>query len=152
MMRTLAFYVIAAATLLISACKPKTETCNDQVLADSLLKINVSAYNSGNAQKIADLFTDDALLIGNGKFTWTKDSILVWAKSVAPAIKNFRGYLGPTTVTEDMVIMTKYWTMDFVPQGAVMPAKGLSTIVWKKQADKTWKTVLENSQYDIKPF
>ena len=151
-MRTLAFYFIVVAVLLIASCKPKAETCKDQALADSLLTINVNAYNSGDGQKIADLFTDDALLIGNGKYTWTKDSILVWTKSVAPAIKNFRGYLGPTTVTEDMVIMTKYWTLDFVPQGSAMPAKGISTLVWKKQADNTWKTVLENSEYDIKPF
>jgi len=114
--------------------------------------MNVNAYNSGDAKMIADLFTDDALLIGNGKYTWTKDSILGWAKTVAPFIKNFQGYLGPSTVTTDMVFMQKYWTLDFVVESNSMPAKGVSILVWKKQPDNSWKTVLENSDYDIKMY
>lgn len=151
-MRTIVLFLSIAAILVIAGCNPKTAISKDQLLADSLLKANENAYNSGDAQKIADLFTTDALSIGNGKNTWTKDSILSWSKSVVPFIKNFKAYLGPTTVTADMVIMQKYWTMDYIVQGKALPTKGLSTLIWKKQQDKTWKTVLEYSVYDIKPF
>jgi ketosteroid isomerase-like protein len=151
-MKTIILFLSFAAIVVIAGCNPKTVTSKDGALADSLLKVNENAYNSGNAQKIADLFTDDALSIGNGKNTWTKDSILAWSKSVVPFIKNFKAYLGPTTVTADMVIMQKYWTMDYIVQGKNIPTKGLSTLIWKKQQDKTWKTVLESTVYDIKPF
>jgi ketosteroid isomerase-like protein len=150
-MRTIVQFLLIAAIMVIAGCNSDAENKKDQALADSLLKANVNAYNSGNAQKIADLFTDDALSIGNGKNTWTKDSILAWSRSVVPFIKNFKAYLGPTTVTADMVIMQKYWTMDYMMQGKILPTKGLSTLIWKKQ-DKTWKTVLEFTVYDIKPF
>ena len=104
-MRAIILFLSIAAIMVIAGCNPKTGASKDQALADSLLKANENAYNSGDAQKIADLFTDDALSIGNGKNTWTKDSILAWSKAVVPFIKNFKAYLGPTTVTADMVIM-----------------------------------------------
>ncbi len=144
--------VLFVSFLVFISCTPKTVENNDQALADSLLQININAYNSGDAKTIADMFTDDALMIGNGKYNWTKDSILAWAKTVAPFIKNFQGYLGPSTVTTDMIFMQKYWTLDFVVEGNSMPAKGVSILVWKKQPDSSWKTVLENSDYDIKMY
>jgi len=140
--------------LLIVSCAPQTSTTvnKDKVLADSLLQMNENAYNSGDAQIIANMFTDDALLIGNGKNTWTKDSILTWAQSLVPYIKNFKAYLGPTSVSADMVIMQKYWTLDYVVQGSVLPTKSVSILIWKKQSDNSWKTILEKSDYDIKTY
>jgi len=140
--------------LLIVSCAPQTSTTvnKDKVLADSLLQMNENAYNSGDAQIIANMFTDDALLIGNGKNTWTKDSILTWAQSLVPYIKNFKAYLGPTSVSADMVIMQKYWILDYVVQGSVLPTKGVSILIWKKQSDNSWKTILEKSDYDIKTY
>lgn len=149
-MKTKTFLMLFLSMLIIVSCVPKTIVNKDQSLADSLLKMNENAYNSGDAQIVANMFTDDALSIGNGKCIWTRDSILAWAKTTVPFIKNFKAYLGPTTVSTDMVYMEKYWTLDFVVQGKSMPAKGVSILVWKKQADNSWKTVLENSDYNIK--
>jgi ketosteroid isomerase-like protein len=112
-MRAIILFLSIAAIMVIAGCNPKTGASKDQALADSLLKANENAYNSGDAQKIADLFTDDALSIGNGKNTWT---------------------------------------MDYTVQGKTLPTKGLSTLIWKKQQDKTWKTVLEHSVFDVNPF
>ena len=42
--------------------------------------------------------------------------------------------------------------MDYTVQGKTLPTKGLSTLIWKKQQDKTWKTVLEHSVFDVNPF
>ena len=144
--------VLFVSFLVFISCTPKTVDNNDQALADSLLQININAYNSGDANTIADMFTDDALLIGNGTFTWTRDSILAWAQTVAPFIKNFQASMGPTTIKPDIIFMQKYWTLDFVVEGNSLPTKGTSILIWEKQDDNSWKTVLENSDYDTKRF
>jgi uncharacterized protein (TIGR02246 family) len=151
-MNTKSFFLLLVSILLIVSCTPKTTVNKDQALADSLLKVNENAYNSGDAQIIANLFTDDALVLNNGKSTWTKDSILVVNKALVPNIKSFKAILGPTRVTADMVFMQKYWTVDFVAGGTVMPTKGVSILVWKKQADNSWKTVMEKSDYSVKMY
>lgn len=142
-----------AAMLLIAGCNPKAETNKDLALADSLLKLHFNAWNSGDAQKIADMFTDDALTIGPaGKKTWSKDSIYMGAKSMAPIIKNFKAYLGPTSVSEDLIQMQKYFTAEIVTGGSTLKGKGLATLNWKKQADNSRKIVLEMGDYDIKTY
>jgi len=116
----------------------------DQVLADSLLKMNENAYNSGDANVIANLFTDDALSIGPaGKRTWGKDSIYASFKTMAPVLKNFKAYLGPTSVTENRIQMQKYFTADIVMENVSLKGKGTAYKVWEKQADNSWKEVLE---------
>jgi ketosteroid isomerase-like protein len=149
-MKTIAIFFILAAMLLITGCNPEAETNNDMVLADSLLKVNESAYNSGDAQIIANLFADDALIIVNGKSTWSKDSIYLVAKSLASVIRNFRAYLGPVSVSKDIIQMQKYFTADITGGEAVVKGKGLAIIIWEKQADNSWKVVLEVEDYSIK--
>jgi uncharacterized protein (TIGR02246 family) len=150
-MKTKTFLLLFATTIIIFSCAPKTTINKDMALADSLLKINESAYNSGDAKVVANLFTDDALVIGPmGKRTWGKDSIYASFKTMAPAIKNFKAYLGPATVTENRIQMQKYFTADIVIGNATLKGKGTAYIVWEKQADKTWKEVFEIEDYDIK--
>lgn len=151
-MKTKTYFLLFLSMLVIVSCAPKTTVNKDQALVDSLLTVNINAYNSGNAQKITDLFTDDALMIVNGKNTWGKDSIYVVAKSIAPAIKNFKAYLGPTTVKDDLIQMQKYFTADIVMGDATLKGQGLAFLIWKKQADKSWKVVLEVENYDIKTY
>lgn len=151
-MKTITLFFIFVAVLLIAGCAPKAETNKDMALADSLLTVNINAYNSGDAQKIADLFADDALMIINGKSTWTRDSIYAVAKPMAPVIKNFKAYLGPTSVSKDFIQMQKYFTADIVAGDATLKGKGLATLIWKKQADNSWKIVLEFENYDIKTY
>ena len=150
-MKTLTFLLLLATTIIIVSCAPKTTVNKDLALADSLLKINESAYNSGDAKVIANLFTDDALSIGPaGKRTWGKDSIYATFKTMAPALKNFKAYLGPATVTENRIQMQKYFTADIVMGNTTLKGKGTAYIVWEKQPDKSWKEVLEVADYDMK--
>lgn len=151
-MKTKTYFLLFVSMLVIVSCAPKTTVNKDQALVDSLLTVNIDAWNSGNAQKIIDLFTDDALMIANGKNTWGKDSIYVGAKSMAPIIKNFKAYLGPTSVSEDLIQMQKYFTADIVMGDATLKGQGLAFLIWKKQADKSWKVVLEVENYDIKTY
>ncbi len=87
--------------------------------------VNENAWNSGDAQEIANLFTEDALMIVNDKITWTKDSIYVFANSLAPLIKNFKAYLGPTSVSQDMVQMQKFFTGDIVMESSTLKGKDI---------------------------
>jgi ketosteroid isomerase-like protein len=153
-MKTKTFFLLFLSVLLIVSCAPKnTAVVNkDQVLADSLLQINENAWNSADAQRIADMYTDDCLVYNNGKPVWSKDSALVFAKSVVPFIKNFKTTLGPTTVTPDKVFMEKYWTLDWIVEGKTMITRGVSILIWVKQPDNSWKTAMEKSDYSIKTY
>ncbi len=153
-MKTKSVLLLFTLVLVLVSCAPKTSVDKDQALADSLLQVNINAFNSGDALVIANMFTDDALLIGPpaGKRTWSKDSIYAATKAIVPIIKSFKAWLGPTTVTENLIQMQKYFTVDGVVGDAKMKAKGVAIIVWEKQADKSWKIVLEIEDYDMKPY
>ena len=138
--------------LIISSCVPKTTVNKDQALADSLLKVNENAFNSGDAKLIANMYTEDALIIGNGKNTWTRDSIYSTTKPLAPYIKNFKAHMGPITVTKDMIYMQKYYTCDWIAGATPLKVKGTATLIWEKQADKSWKIVLEISNDAVKTY
>jgi len=152
-MKTKNLLLLFTLVFLFGSCAPKTTVNKDQALADSLLQVNISAYNSGDAQVIANMFTDDALLIGPaGKRAWSKDSIYAASKAVVPIIKSFKAWLGPTTVTENLIQMQKYFTVDGVVGDTKLMAKGVAIMVWEKQADKSWKIALEIEDFDMKPY
>lgn len=146
--------MLFASIMLIVSCAPKnTTTVNkDQALFDSLLKVSTDAYNSGNPQNFVDFFTDDALRMINGKSLWGKDSILAFAKSMAPFVKNLQAYLGPTTLNQDLIQMQKYFTADIIKGNSILSGQGLATFVWKKQADNSWKIILEIENYSVKTY
>ena len=153
-MKTKTILMFFVTLLVIVSCAPKTTTLvnKDQALFDSLLKVSTDAYNSGNPKDFVDFFTDDALRMINGKSYWGKDTILVFAKSMAPFVKNLKAYLGPTTINQDLIQMQKYFTADITKGSSILQGQGLATFVWKKQADNSWKIILEIEDYSIKPF
>jgi ketosteroid isomerase-like protein len=151
-MKTKSIIFLFLTMLVIVSCAPKSIVSKEQALADSLLTVNVTAWNSGDAQIIADMYTDDCLYFDNGKGIWGKDSTLAIIKTVATVIKNFKATLGPTTVSTDLVFMQKYWTLDYMAGENALKTKGLSIIVWIKQADNSWKISREKSDYSIKTY
>ncbi len=156
-MKTKTFLFLPALAMVLFSCSTPQVTVNkDQALADSLLiKVDVVAWNSGDAQTIADLFTDDCLLLDNFEHPqgiWTKDSLLVFLKVNAPFIKNFQAVLGPTTVSGDHVYMQKYWTFNHVEPDKHLLVRGISTIIWVKQPDNSWKIALEQNAYSFKTY
>jgi len=153
-MKTKTILMFFVSILVIVSCAPKTTTLvdKDQALFDSLLKVSTDAYNSGNPQDFVDFFTKDALRMINGKSFWGKDSILAFAKTMAPYVKNLKANLGPTTLNQDLIQMQKYFTADIIKGNSTLYGQGLATFVWKKQEDGTWKIILEIENYSIKPF
>ena len=152
-MKTKTFLFLLTLAMVLFSCTPKPTVNKDQALADSLLKVDVVAWNSGDGQIIADLFTDNCLIINNGQFVWTKDSLLAFAQKVAPFMKNFKAVLGPTTVSDTCVYMQKYWTFDYVVNGnPIFFTRGVSTLIWVKQPDNSWKIALEKNASSHKTY
>ncbi len=150
-MKAFSLLFICAAMLLIAGCNPKTETSKDKVLADSLLNVADEAYNTKDAQRMANLYSDDALIITPDKNYWSKDSIYVLFKMMAPMLTSYKSYLGPTTVTKDMVQMQKYYIAELVMGEAKIIAKGVGFQVWEKHPDNKWKIVMFSESMAMKP-
>ena len=151
-MKTIQIFWTLTAMLLITGCNPKVEVTNNLTLADSLLKAADDAYNAKDAQKMANLYADDALIITPDKNYWSKDSIYVLFKMMAPMLTSYKSYLGPTTVSADIVQMQKYYTAELVMGEAKIIAKGVGFQVWEKRPDNTWKIVVFSESVAMKPF
>ena len=151
-MKTIGVCFVIFAMLLIAGCNPKTEVSNDLTVADSLLKAADDAYNTKDAQIMANLYADDALIITPDKNYWSKDSIYVLFKMMAPMLTSYKSFLGPAIVSEDMVQMQKYYIAELVMGEAKIIAKGVGFQVWKKHPDNTWKIVMFSESIAMKPF
>jgi ketosteroid isomerase-like protein len=151
-MKTLSVLFAVFTLFLIAACNPKPVSSNELKVADSLLKASDEVYNTKDPQKIADLYSDDALIITPDKNYWTKDSIFVLFKMMAPMVTSYKSYLGPATISEDIVQFQKYYTIEFTMGQTNGTAKGVGFQIWKKQPDKTWKIVMFSESIAIKPF
>lgn len=141
-MRTTGIFTLLVVMALIGGCNPKPVTNPNLSLADSLLKLSDAAYNSLDAQKIADLYTDDGVMIIGNKTIWSKDSVYAFFKSSMPTLvlkKEYKSELGPTTITENKVQMQRYFTTELGMGDVTIKAKGLVFLVWEKQSDNLWK-------------
>jgi hypothetical protein len=56
-MKIIGLFFLIAAVVLIAGCAPKAVPDKDQALVDSLLQVNINAYNSGDAHIINLLLT-----------------------------------------------------------------------------------------------
>lgn len=133
--------------LAFSACTPKTETnenqtCKNQVLADSLNTQAVEAYNSGDVQKVLNLYADDAVFISQDLRIGGKDSLAVVLETVVPYMSNFNPDKGITSVTDDLMYYQGLFTFDWNKDNYSAMGKGFMTTVYKKQADNSWKITL----------
>jgi ketosteroid isomerase-like protein len=141
-MKTFGFLFLITALVLIAGCNPKTETTQNLSLADSLLKLSDDTYNSGDVQKMADLYANDGVMILGNKTIWSKDSIYAFFKSTAPLFvmkKEYKSNLGPTTISSDKIQMQRYVNTEVEMGGIAMNVKSLIFLVWEKQADNSWK-------------
>jgi uncharacterized protein (TIGR02246 family) len=154
-MKTIGVFFILFAMLLIAGCNPKVAVKNDLALADSLLKAADNVFNTKDAQQMANLYAEDALFIANGKNIWSRDSIYALFKSMAPLLKGdsaFKSYMGPTTVSTDVIQMQKYYTAELVMGNTNLKAKGVGFLTWGKQSDNSWKIIMFVEFADMKPY
>jgi len=132
--------------LAFSACTPKPETnenqtSENQALVDSLNTQATEAYNSGDVQKVLNLYSDDAVFISQDLRIGGKDSLAVVFEITVPYISNFNMDKGIISVTDDLIYYQGMFTFDWNKDYSAK-AKGFMTTVSKKQADNSWKVIL----------
>jgi len=136
---------------LIVACSQKTSTEKDKALVDSLIKTASDAWSSGDIEKAMSIYADDALLISGQIKMGGKDSISIGWKNIIPYAKNFKIYQCVSSVSEEMVFIESLFTFDWNQGSYSALAKGVTIMVWKRQADNTWKiTYQEENHGDLK--
>lgn len=133
--------------LAFSACTPKPETNENQTnenqaLADSLNTLAIEAYNSGDVQKVLNLYADDAVLMSNESKYGSQDSIALALENMVPYMSNFNPEKGITTITDNLIYYQGLFTFDWNKDNYSAMGKGFMTTVYKKQADNSWKITL----------
>lgn len=122
------------------SCEQKTATVNQDALIDSLLTEFSDAWNSGDAEKIADYYSGDAIFITYADTRSGRDSILTLCKAVAGNIKNMKASGGTFSIEEDLITGTFLYTFDWVGEDQKLHAnRGSSTVYWKKDEANHWR-------------
>jgi len=149
-MKTKNVFLVFTVMLFITACTQKPNSNKNEALVDSLTTVFTTVSSSGEIDKIMSLYTDDAIVISGQTKMCGKDSIFNGWKDVASFATNFKAYQSIYSVSEDMVFTEGLYTFDWNQGDYSALAKGVSILVWKKQADNTWKiTYLEENHGDL---
>jgi uncharacterized protein (TIGR02246 family) len=143
--------VLFGLLISVMSCTPRKAAVNNDALIDSLLAGCSVAWSSGNAQTIADIYTNDAIIIFKDNTYSGRDSILSFCKQVAPAVKNLTIFRGTYAISTDLITATSMYTFDWTSSDQkIYPNRGSSTIYWKKDADHRWKAILQvNEQANV---
>ena len=149
-MKTRNIILLFTAILFITACTQKPSTDKDKALVDSLTTVAATAWGSGEIDKVMSIYADDAIVISGQIKMSGKDSITNGWKYVVQYAKNFKTYQYVSSVSEEMVFMEGLYTFDWNQGNYSALAKGVAILVWKKQADNTWKiTYHEENHGDL---
>lgn len=138
---TLTFAIFLMA---FTACStaPKEET--RLTSSDSLMMQWNNAWNASDADQIASLFSNSAILISGGGVINGIDSIKVkMIQRSVLGLKNLKTEEISESVSVDFVSQTGSYTHDWIKaDSTITKESGLYTFIWQKQPDKTWKLVL----------
>src|SRR5512133_1374444 len=97
--------LIAVLVLFNVSCTQKPISNKDQALVDSLATAMSDAFNSGDANKVLSIYTDDAIFL-NGLIKFSgRDSLASGFTTMVRYSKNFRFFPGVSSVTPDMIYM-----------------------------------------------
>jgi uncharacterized protein (TIGR02246 family) len=149
-MKTRNIILLFIAMLFILACKQKPSDDMNKALVDSLNIVATTAWGSGEIDKVMNIYADDAVVISGQTKMAGKDSIANGWKYVVPYAKNFKTYESVFSVSDNMVFIEGLYTFDWTKDNYSALAKGVAIVVWKKQADNTWKiTYYEEDHGDL---
>lgn len=136
--------------------EPAVDAEADVAAIRALLDEWYAAYNSGDADKLVSLYSDDALIMGYGEPTQVgKEAILA---SFKEGFEKYdlhvdNGIIEDVRVSGDLGMArgTDYGTM--TPKDGGEPIKGNVrwVAVYERQADGTWKTICEISNKNVLP-
>ena len=161
----------AAVTLLVAACAPKAETTvkdsastaappvvDVAAVRQAIEQINTKfadALQRGDSAAIAAAYTDDAVLMAPGApASRGRAEISGAAANLVQSMKFTDVKLTTTNVdvAGDYAVETGTYVMTVAPKaGKAVPDKGKYIVVWKKQADGSWKLYRDIWNTDIAP-
>ena len=139
-MKAVQLIVVSIFVFLMFSCGTKKEEQVSLQSTDSLLQQWTDAWNSQEAAKVMALYADDVHLfmdtIYQGKTVLEKDFVL---PSVA-ILKNLKCVKVVEAISGDLACQSGSYSHDWTKNDSIVGnQKGYYSIVWKKQADQSWK-------------
>ncbi|MFN8256305.1 MAG: nuclear transport factor 2 family protein [Bacteroidales bacterium] len=143
------FFIITFISIIVFySCINNYEPGNkNDALVDSLIKVLTDGTNSGDLNKVSEIYADDAVVISMNSRAGGIDSIRKMWEIPSKHAKNFVHYKGVSSVTDDMVYMQGMFTFDWSMDNYNAACKGNMVVVWKKQADGKWKITYEEENH-----
>ena len=133
------FFILA----LFSACRQTPETSTRLQSTDSLAQLWIDAWNARDMEAITTCFSPDALLITDTVYKGLED---IKAGFITPAVPVFRNLtctkLGEQ-ISDDLAWQSGRYTHEWIKKDSTIEkASGYYSMVWNKQADKSWSLVV----------
>jgi uncharacterized protein (TIGR02246 family) len=115
----------------------------------------VDAMKRGDTVTIADNYTDDAVVMPQGTQTWRGREAIrkgFGGMVTGATIKEFNMKTEDVTIGGDLAVETGTYEETAVPKGGKeFKDKGKYLVVWKRQADGSWKIVKDIFNSDNPP-
>lgn len=144
------FILVVAFAVICFAFNQKTDNKADKELVESLASMASEAFNSGDVSKALSIYTDDVVFLNGLIKISGKDSLAKSFTYMFQHSRNFRNFPAVFSVSDDMVFVEGLFTFDWNVENRVTYAKGVMIMVFKKQADNSWKiTYAEENHGDI---
>ena len=160
-----------ALPFIVAACAPKGETAvNDSAATATAPVVDaaavraaieqqnarmVDALQKGDTAAIGSLYTDDAVVMMAGQPAWNGRAEMMrngGAMLQAVTFSDVKFQTSSVDVAGDYAIETGTLQLTLTPKGGKpAPDKGKYVVVWKKQADGTWKVYRDISNSDNPP-
>jgi ketosteroid isomerase-like protein len=139
-MKAVHLIVVSFIVFLMFSCGTKKEEQVALQNTDSLIQQWTDAWNSQDPAKVMALYADDVYLfmdtIYQGKTVLEKNFVL---PSVA-ILKNLKCVKVAEAISGDLACQSGSYSHDWTKNDSITGSqKGYYSIVWKKQADQTWK-------------
>ena len=139
-MKAVQLIIVSFIVFLMFSCGNKQEEQVTLQNTDSLLQQWTDAWNSQDAAKVMALYADDVHLfmdtVYRGKAVLEKEFVL---PSVA-ILRNLKCEKVVEAISGDLASQSGSYYHDWTKNDSIVGnQKGYYSILWKKQADQTWK-------------
>ncbi len=104
------------------------------------------AFNSGNTAELANLYTEDAIIIPPSLeiFNTQKEIMQYWKKQIMTGTDNFRVQTINLRRDGDTIYQTAVWIATITSNGIATDLDGEMTNVIAQQQDGSWKIKLQS--------
>lgn len=149
-MKTQNVIMALALAVICLACNNKPVVNTDKTLVESLMSMSTEAFNSGDVNKILNIYTDDGIMLNGLVKISGKDSLAKSFTYMFQHSSNFKYFPALWSVQGDMVFIEGLFTFDWNMNGTVSQGKGVMKDVFVKQPDNSWKiTYSEENHGDV---